>query len=285
MTTRTSIPSIGERPPCALVAVEVRDGRHVVTRVRCGPRLVPRVIARGSAVTVAVTSAQAGPLAGDTDVLRIKVGPGAALALAAVAGTIALPGAAETTLRTEAVVGGGGALILDDPVLVVAEGACVRRRTVIDLAEGAVAAIREAVVLGRADEAVGTGRLDAELVATFRGTPLLHDGLRIEPGSPHAWVALAPGHRALVSACLLGVAPDPREEEDPHLMRLAGPGALRRASAADLATAEAACAATWRRMAAAASAHGATWRRAVSRAPQPPGEPLVQAAALRASTS
>jgi urease accessory protein len=252
MSTLTSA-SIAEDGPCALVAVEVRDGRHIVTRVRSGPRLVPRVVARGTAVTVALTSRQAGPLAGDTDVLRIEVGPGAALALAPVAGSIALPGAAETMLRTEAVVGADGALVLDDPVLVVAEGARVRRRTVVDLAEGAVAAVREAVVLGRAADDAGGCRLDAELVATLAGRPLIHDALRVEPDRPHAHVALAPGHRALVTACLLGAEVDPEAPEDPHVLRMAGPGALRRAGAAELAAAEAVCAATWMCMKAAAT--------------------------------
>jgi len=62
---------------------------------------------------------------------------------------------------------------------------------------------------------------------SYGGRPdgvILHDALRIEPGEDDAYVALAPGHRALGTICEFGVPGN-----------LEGPGSLWRASAASAA--------------------------------------------------
>jgi urease accessory protein len=158
---------------------------------------------------------QAGPLAGDHDVVRLGVGEGAALELVPIAATLTLPGPARTQLELHADV--AGRLVLDEPPLIVPEGADVLRTTRLALAEGAVAAWRDTVILGRAGE--GPGRLEATTRVTYAGAPLLHETLRIDPAADDAFVALPPGHRVAGTVALLGVPGN-----------LAGPGGLWRAT-------------------------------------------------------
>jgi urease accessory protein len=216
-------------------------------------------------VRVAFVPTQAGPLAGDAERVRIIVGAGAVLAVEPVAATLALPGASPIVLDLEVTVGAGGALVLDEGPLIVAAGAVVSRRCTIELADGAVAALRETVVLGRDGEPPGT--IDGELRATLGGRPLLHDGLRAGPASPHAdaHVALVPGQRVLGTACLLGLRPD---GDGDAAFELAGPGALRRAGGPSLAGVEAALAPAWR-----------AWSGAVSGGAGASGRPAAAASA------
>lgn len=193
-------------------------------------------------VQACVLPTQAGPLAGDHDRVRIVVGAGATLVVRSVAATVALPGAARTRLDLDVEVGPGGRLVLEDPALIVAAGADVERSTTVTLAAGAVAALRDVVVLGRSGEAGG------RLVSTLRVSDdeglLLHDALRLEPAASHgdAHVALAPGHRVTGTLCLLGAdAPD-----EPRFA-LARGGALRRATATGLAELEDELAHPWAR--------------------------------------
>jgi urease accessory protein len=204
----------------------------VVRELLRGARVAPRVLAPGRA---AFGPLQAGPLAGDHDVVRIRIGAGARLAIQPIAATVALPGPGRTRLELEVVVEDGGRLVLEDAPLVVAEGADVVRTVTIRLGAGAVAIVKDVVVLGRAGE--GPGRLDATLRADGPDGPILHDALRVDPATwgEDAYVALAPGHRAVGTVCVLGVAGG----------NLDGPGSLWRASAADAADLEAALAQCW----------------------------------------
>jgi urease accessory protein len=217
------------------------------------------VLARGTVVRAAFVPTQAGPLAGDEDRVRIVVGAGATLLVEPVAATVALPGAAGIVLALDITVRAGGRLVLDEAPLIVAAGAAVTRRCTVELHDGAVAALRETVVLGRDGEPPGT--LDSVLRATLGGRPLLHDGLRLG-GAQDAHVALAPAHRVLGTVCVLGLRP-----AESAAFALAGPGALRRASGPSLAGVDAALAATWRawsQAAPAVSGAGACDRRAAA---------------------
>lgn len=137
----------------------------------------------------------------------------------------------------------GGRLVLDEGPLIVAAGADVQRRCAIELAQGALAAIRETIVLGRDGE--DPGALDAELRATLDGRPLLHDAIRVR-GGPHArddaHVALAPGHRVATLLSLLGQRPDATG----GVLELAGPGAVCRATGGSLAQVDTAVDGLWR---------------------------------------
>lgn len=185
---------------------------------------------------------QAGPLAGDHDAARIVVGPGATLVVEPVAATLALPGAALTTSRLDVTVAAGGRLVLDEGPLIVAAGAAVRRRCTIELAAGAVAALRETLVLGRDGEQPGS--LDGSLRVTLDGRPLLHDGLRFgaRTVADDAYVALAPGERVVLTISLLGTRP--RAERG--VLLLDGPGGLLRATGRSSAPVERAVGQRWR---------------------------------------
>jgi urease accessory protein len=192
--------------------------------------------AGGYRVRAALVPIQAGPLAGDHDAVRLRVGPGTTLELEPVAATLALPGTARTRLELDVEVAEGGRLVLDEPPLIVPAGADVLRTTRIELAEGAVAAWRDTVILGRAGE--GPGRLEATTRVTLAGAPLLHETLRIDPGSDDAYVALAPGHRVIGTIALLGARGD-----GPQLI---GEGTLRRATGASATDVDAALSTAWR---------------------------------------
>jgi urease accessory protein len=216
--------------------------------LRRGARIAPRILEcrAGGAVRATFVATQAGPLAGDRDSIRIVVGPAATLILTPVAATVALPGEARTVLTLDVVIHAGGRLVLDEPPLIVAGGANVQRRSTIELHDGAVAALRDTVGLGRHGEPPGV--LDSTLRATLAGGPLLHDGLRID--EPDPYVALPAGHRVITTLCLLGTRPavnppptldaapsarEPPVSADPargeaSVLALAGPGALARAT-------------------------------------------------------
>ncbi len=191
-----------------------------------------------------VLPTQAGPLSGDHDRVRIVVGADATLVVRPITATLALPGAARTHLDLDIAVGPRARLVLEDPPLIVAAAADVERSTTVTLAAGAVVALRETVVLGRAAEP--GGRLVSTLRVTDDDGPVLHDALCLDPATSRqdAHVALAPGHRVAGTLCLLGAdAPD-----EPQLA-LARAGALRRAAARGLAELEAELAQPWARWA------------------------------------
>ena len=70
-----------------------------------------------------------------------------------------------------------------------------------------MASVRDVVVLGRAGE--GPGRLESVLRAEGPDGVILHDALRVEPATwaQDAYVALAPGHRAIATVVRLGECP------------------------------------------------------------------------------
>jgi urease accessory protein len=184
-----------------------------------GARIAPRVLGPGR---LTLLRSQAGPLAGDHDRVEIVVASGT-LSIEPVAATVALPGSARTLLELDIEVADGALLVLEDAPLVVAEGADVVRTTTIRLGVAAVAIVRDLVVLGRAGE--GSGRLESVLRAEGPDGVIVHDALRIDPGHDDAYVALAPGHRAVGMVCELGIAGG----------NLHGPGSLWRASAVSAA--------------------------------------------------
>jgi urease accessory protein len=193
-------------------------------------------------VRAAFVPTQAGPLAGDHDAARIVVGPGATLVVEPVAATLALPGRALTTSQLDVTVAAGGRLVLDEGPLIVAAGATVQRRCTIELAAGAVAALRETLVLGRDGEPPGA--LDSSLRVTLDGRPLLHDGLRFGAASEgdDAYVARAPGERVVCTISLFGRRPPARR----GVLMLEGPGGLARATGRSLAPVERLLGAAWR---------------------------------------
>jgi urease accessory protein len=222
-----------------VLAIERTASGHAIAELRRGERLAPRILERGAVVRAAFVPTQAGPLAGDRDSARIVVGAGAVLALEPVAATLALPGEARTVLRLDVTVHAGGRLVLDEGPLIVAAGA----HCVIELEHGAVAAVRETLVLGRDGEAPGA--LDSQTRVVLAGTALLHDGLRFDKGAD-AHVALAPGHRVICTASLLGMRPAEAGAGIATPLQLHGPGALLRATGPATSATDAAIEPSWR---------------------------------------
>lgn len=218
---------------------------HAVTALRRGTRIAPRVLSKdGRAVRACLLATQAGPLAGDHDRVTIGVGAGATLLITPVGASYVLPGRAPTRLEVDVEVGAGGRLVFEDAPLIVAREADVTRSTTVRLGAGAVAALRDVVVLG--DEGAGAAevRLASTLCVTDAAGTLLHDELRIDPACDDAYVALAPGHRVVGTLCLFGERPP---GDDPAALRLARDGTLRRATAPGLAGVHAELASTWSR--------------------------------------
>ena len=169
---------------------------------------------------------QAGPLAGDHDRVEIVVESGT-LRIEPIAATVALPGpradaCSSSTSRSAT----ARTLELEDAPLVVAEGADVaahdddpaRRRR-----DGVRARPRRARPRRR-----GPGRLESLLRIEGPDGVILHDALRIEPGADDAYVALAPGHRAV--GTLVGRQ---RRREWREALRACGSRAERSMPAAD----------------------------------------------------
>lgn len=241
----------------ALLAVERRGAGHAVARLQRGDRLAPRILDGDSAaVRACVLPTQAGPLSGDHDRLRIHVGAGATLVVRPVAATIAMPGEERIRLDLNIEVGRRGRLVLEEAPLIVAAGADVERSTTVTLAVGAVAVLRDAVVLGRAGEP--GGRLVSVLRVCDEAGVVLHDELRLDSATPlrDVHVALAPGDRVTGTLCLLGPVEldEPRSAvalvaADEPRFALARAGVLRRAAAAGLAELEAKLAEPWARWA------------------------------------
>jgi urease accessory protein UreH len=110
----------------------------------------------------------------------------------------------------------------------------VRSTARVSLAAGAAAVWAETLSLGRSGEDAGDVelRLDVELDRV----PLLRDGLRAGPSAKgSAGAAVLAGARHVGTVALLGARP---RTDDPHVMDLAGPGALARALSDDAATVE-----------------------------------------------
>lgn len=225
-------------PRAALLSVSRREGGHAVGRLARGDRLAPRVLDVGvDVVHACVVPTQAGPLAGDHDRVRILVGRGSTLVVGPVSATVALPGEALTRLELDVEVGLGGRLVLEDAPLIVAAGADVERTVSVRLGAGAVVALRDTVVLGRTGEP--GGRLRSVVRVIDEQGVVLHDALHLDPATSQtdAHVALAPGHRVAGTLCLFGAV----SPED----NLARGGALRRATAGDMAELDAELAGTW----------------------------------------
>jgi urease accessory protein len=232
-------------PVEALLCVQRTAGGHVVERLRRAERLAPRVLDVGrGAVQACMLPTQAGPLSGDHDRVRIVVGAHATLVVRSIAATLALPGVAGIRLDLGIEVGPRARLVLDDSPLIVAAGADVERSTTVTLAAGAIAALRETIVLGRAGEP--GGRLVSTLRVTDEDGVVLHDALRLDPATarPHAHVALAPGHRVATTLYLLGT-----DAHDEPRLALARGGALRRATGHGLAELDDELAQPWARWA------------------------------------
>ncbi|WP_432541592.1 urease accessory protein UreD [Kineococcus sp. SYSU DK002] len=192
-------------------------------RLRTGA-FAPKLLSRspdGRAVRIALVGARALLLAGDRVAVDVHVGPGCALELVEVAATVAYDGRGgpAATWTTRVRLDAGARLRWDAEPLVVADGAHVERRTDLDLAAGAVARLRETLVLGRSGEAGGSVRLRTR--AHLGGRPLLVEDLDLRDPRVRRSPAVLGAHRRLETVVVLG-----ERDEVPGALHLEGPGTL-----------------------------------------------------------
>lgn len=155
----------------ALVAFENRHGTAEL-RLHSG-LLAPRIIAvDGHQARVALIATTATLLGGDHSRLQVSVGPGLRLELLEVAATVCYHGRGQRA-RWSAEASVEGELVWFGEPFVVAEGADVARESILRVAAGARALVREQLVLGRHGES--GGRLTNRTVVEHDGSPLLVD--------------------------------------------------------------------------------------------------------------
>lgn len=226
-------------------------GARTVVEVHADPRgvratcrtatgaLAARVLGsdhRGAHVALVATRALL--LAGDHVEIDVVVGPGAWLEIEEVTGTVAYDASGvPSSWSVRARVGAGGSLVWDAPPFVVATGAHVERWTDVTLAPGAVAAWREALVLGRTGEAGGFVRSTTRVAQEdAQGdvpayVPLLVDEVVL--GDPRSDLVARGGARVLDTLTVVGRRPEdpgvPVPADGAVVLELAGPGTVARA--------------------------------------------------------
>nr|WP_246315670.1 urease accessory protein UreD [Kineococcus aurantiacus] len=160
-------------------------------------------------------------MAGDRVAVEVHVGPGCTLDLVEVAATVAYDGRGGPPARwtTRLHLGAGARVRWDAEPLVVADGAHVERDTHVDLAPGAVARLRETLVLGRSGETGGAVVLRTR--ARRDGRPLLAEDLDLRDRRVRRSPAVLGGHRRVETLLVLG-----ERVEAPGALQLEGPGSL-----------------------------------------------------------
>ncbi|MEZ0163198.1 urease accessory protein UreD [Kineococcus sp. LSe6-4] len=188
--------------------------------------LAPKVLQRSrSHARVALVGTRALLLAGDRVDVHVEVAAGCSLELVEVAATVAHDGRGGPPARWRTTVdaGPGARVVWDAQPLVVATGADVDRSVRIDLAAGAVVALREDVVLGRTGEA--GGRLRARTHARLDGEDLLVEDLDLRDDVLRRSPAVLGASRRLRTVTVLGRRTG---EESAAALQLDGPGTLLR---------------------------------------------------------
>jgi urease accessory protein len=230
----TITPTLTSQAGRLQLRVERRGRESAVIRAAGHIPYAPRTVPAAPGWTrVLLVQTVAGPLAGDSAVIDVEVGPGAALELGTNAATLAYPAATPARQELHVRLGEDSRFVWAPAQLIVAAGCNLATVVELELAGSSAAFTRELVVLGRHGETAG--RFVSRLRCELAGTPLLHDGVEIDArGTARSSGAILAGARAFGSLALLGV--DGSADVGPGELRLAGPGRVLRALAADAAT-------------------------------------------------
>ncbi|KOU16496.1 urease accessory protein ureD [Streptomyces sp. WM6368] len=181
-------------------AADGRGGTALPLLAGEGPLALRRTrSSAGDWAGVMLVGAMSAPLGGDHLTVEATAGPGAHLALASAAATLALPGRSGEPARYDVhltLEDGASVRWLPEP-LVSVRGSDLRVRTRVRMAPTARLVLREEQVLGRTGEAPGL--LRSRLTVDLGGRPLLDQELACGPGAPGGWDGPAglAGHRAL----------------------------------------------------------------------------------------
>ncbi|CAM5358713.1 urease accessory protein UreD [Streptomyces avidinii] len=181
-------------------AADGRGGTALPLLAGEGPLALRRTRSSSAAEAgVMLVGAMSAPLGGDHLTVEATAGPGAHLALASAAATLALPGRSGEPARYDVhltLEDGASVRWLPEP-LVSVRGSDLRVRTRVRMAPTARLVLREEQVLGRTGEAPGL--LRSRLAVERAGTALLDQELACGPGAPGGWDGPAglAGHRAL----------------------------------------------------------------------------------------
>ena len=214
------------------IGVQAADGRArlALTQGPISPRIL-RIADNGARIGLVAT--QALLLGGDHVRLDIEVGPGAWLELVETAGTVAYDAdGAKSSWTVSIRVAEGGVLIWPGEPFVVSSGANVARSSTIELGEGAVACIRETLVLGRSGEIGGAIRSAMSVrhdTGAERRTELLREDLDLTDPPTRGLPGLLGDTRIIDTVSLLGMrAPTEPAVPTGQKFDLDGPGTLAR---------------------------------------------------------
>lgn len=225
------------------VSIDLVDGAARATVLESGGYLRPLLLGtEGPCARIALVGVCATLLADDDVRLHIEVGSGVHLELVEPSGMVAYDargGSAHWTADVH--VGTGGSLIWRAAPFVVSDGADVRRRTEIALADEALALVSETLVLGRSHE--DGGQLRSSMRATRARRELLVEELDLRSPERRAAPGMLGDSRVLATVALLGTSPP--EPATPAETLLAGPGSLARALARHAHEADEALRTTW----------------------------------------
>lgn len=188
--------------------------------------VVPRLIERGPrSARIALVAGGALLLGGDRVEIVVTVGDGCELDLEDIGGTVAYGAdGAASTWEAQITLGAGARLRWAGLPLIVADGADVRRRTRMRLGAGAIALVRECVVLGRSGERGGRARLRTSVADD--GGPVLEEALDVDGAHPVPGVLGT--HRVVDTVVRVGDRPPASAVPGVALLELDAPGAIAR---------------------------------------------------------
>ena len=220
------------------VGIAARPGRAALRL--SASQLAAKVISAGPEhARIGLVATTALLLGGDHVLVEVDVGAGCTLELVEMAGVVAYHGrGASSSWTVRATVGERARLLWHGEPFVVSDGADVRRSTSVELGSGAVAVLRETLVLGRSGEQ--GGRLVSTMSVRLGGVPLLSEELAVTGERPTVGVlgtTRGSPHRVVDSALALGCrALDPPKADVPGTrFDLDGPGTVLRWTGTDLA--------------------------------------------------
>ncbi|NQX26506.1 urease accessory protein UreD [Microbacteriaceae bacterium VKM Ac-2854] len=188
--------------------------------------IVPRLIERGPrSARIALVAGGALLLGGDRIDIAVTVGDGCTLELEDIGGTVAYGADGVASFwEVEITVGADARLSWAGLPLVVSDGADVHRCTRIRLAPGAVALVRESLLLGRSGERGGRARIRTSVTDSVG--PVLEEALDIDGAHPVPGVL--GGHRVFDSIVCAGLRPTSASVVGSSVMALDEPGAVAR---------------------------------------------------------